>query len=290
VRRRLAAALAVPLLAGGCALRSDVTKLRLQLDAQQQAAVRADSATKANLSSIARLVQGVLDSLAVQQAALAGLKGDLRVQLYNVEQQLVAVQELTGQSQQRLTELRTQLEQRSEQIAGQAPAPTAAGAAPGASAPAPGVAPGQPGADAAPAAANEPSPDQLMEMGLQQLRRGSPATARTAFGEFLRRYPAHPRAGDAYFFTGEAWSADQRTDSAAAAYHQVVQRFPASGHVAAAFYKLGLIAAAAGRSDDARTQFNRLVAAFPLSEEAALAREQLRALGPAAPTPAKPPR
>jgi tol-pal system protein YbgF len=270
-RARLAAlAVAVPLTAGGCALRSDVTKLRLQLDAQQVAAARADSATKGNLAAIARLVQGVLDSLAVQQAALASFRGDLRVQLYNVAQQLVAVQELTGQSQQRLTELRGQLEQRSEQIAQQAPAaqPAGAPAAPGAAA---GASPGA------------PSADQLMELGLQQLRRGSPATARTAFAECLKNYPLNARAGDAWFFTGEAWSADQRTDSAAAAYQQVVQHFPTSGHMASALYKLGLIAVGAGRKDEARTDFTRLVAAFPLSDEAALARDQLRALGAAAP-------
>lgn len=279
MRRALLAALALPLAAGGCALRSDVTKLRLQLDAQQVAAARADSATKANLAAIARLVQGVLDSLAVQQAALGSLKGDLRVELYNVEQQLVAVQELTGQSQQRLTELRSQLEERSEQIAQQVPAPSPQAGAP-AAAPA-GAAPGA--APSAAPAAGEPSADQLMELGLQQLRRGSPATARTAFAEFLRRFPLHARAGDAWFFTGEAWSADQRTDSAAAAYQQVVQHFPTSGHMAAALYKLGVIAAAAGRKDEARADFNRLIAAFPLSEEAALARDQLRTLGAAAP-------
>jgi len=275
--RSFAAALLLPLLAG-CALRSDVTKLQLQLDAQQLAAARADSAHRANLAAIARQVQSVLDSLAAQQAVLSAFRGDLRVELYNVEQQLVAVQELTGQSQQRLTELRTQLEQRSEQIAAQGAAPVPSPAA-GAPAPAP---PGQGAAGVPPAAGGEPSPDQLMELGLQQLRRGSPATARTAFTEFLKRYPLHARAGDAWFFTGEAWNADQRTDSAAAAYQQVVQHFPTSGHMAAALYKLGLIAVQAGNKDEARTQFNRLVASFPLSEEAALARDQLRALGPAA--------
>jgi tol-pal system protein YbgF len=120
-----------------------------------------------------------------------------------------------------------------------------------------------------------------MELGLQQLRRGSPATARTAFAEFLKSYPQHARAGDAWFFMAEAWSADQQTDSAAAAYQQVVNHFPTSGHMPAALYKLGLIAMQAGRKDEARAQFNRLVASFPLSEEAALARDQLRALGPA---------
>jgi tol-pal system protein YbgF len=278
--RRAVAALLVPCAVAGCALRSDVTKLRLQLSAQELAAVQRDSAARANLAAIARLVQGVLDSLAAQQTALASFKGDLRVDLYNIQQQLVAVQQLTGQSQQRLTELRTQLEQRSEQIAAQAAAPApdtgAAAAAPGA----------VPAAGAPPAAA--PSPDQLMELGLQQLRRGSPATARSAFDEVLRSYPSHPRAGDAWFFIGESWTAEHRPDSAAAAYRQVVQHYPASGHVASALYKLALAAVAAGRKDEARQLFGRLVAAYPLSEEAALAREQLRSLGPA--SPAKPPR
>ncbi len=278
MRWRPVAALLAAAGVGGCALRSDVTKLRLQLDAQQQAAARTDSATQANLSAIARLVQGVLDSLSAEQAAIASMRGDLRVDLYNVQQQLVAVQELTGQSQQRLTELRAQLEQRSEQIAAPAPAaapggavqgPPAGGAAPAAGAPAPG--------------ATNPAPDQLMELGLQQLRRGSPATARSAFAEFLSLYPTHARAGDAWFFTGEAWTAEKNTDSAAAAYRQVVQHFPASGHVAAALYKLGTIALAAGRRDEAKAQFTQLVGAYPLSDEAALAREQLRSLGAAAP-------
>ena len=39
-----------------------------------------------------------------------GVKGDLATDLYNIQQQLVQLQELTGQSQQRLSELRTQLE------------------------------------------------------------------------------------------------------------------------------------------------------------------------------------
>ena len=278
VRWRAAVVLAAAAGSGGCALRSDVTKLRLQLDAQQQAAARTDSATQANLSAIARLVQGVLDSLSAEQATIASMRGDLRVDLYNVQQQLVAVQELTGQSQQRLTELRAQLEQRSEQIA----APAAPAPAPGGAAAAPPVNGGA-ATPGAPAAAANPGPDQLMELGLQQLRRGSPATARSAFAEFLNLYPTHARAGDAWFFTGEAWTAEKNADSAAAAYRQVVQHFPASGHVAGALYKLGTIALAAGRRDEAKAQFTQLVGAYPLSDEAALAREQLRSLGAAAP-------
>lgn len=304
MRAPVALPLALALAAGGCALRSDVTRVERQLAAQQREMVRADSVRASNLASLARLVQGLLDSLAVQQDALTRLRGDLRVELYNVQQQLVAIQELTGQSQQRLSELRGQLEQRSVQFAaptdpappagaGAAPAPAGtpppsapAGAAPPSAAAAPGNAP--PGAAAPPAPTGavgppvspEPTADQLMELALQQLRRGSPGTARIAFTEFLRRFPSHARAADAEFFTGEAWAAEQRADSAATAYRRVAERYPSSPRAASSLYKLGVQAVAAGRRDEARTYFNRVVTGYPGSEEAALARDQLRSLAP----------
>ncbi len=57
-----------------------------------------------------------MDSLTANRRAVAQLKGDLSTDLYNIQQQLVQLQELTGQSQQRLTELRTRLEARGAQI------------------------------------------------------------------------------------------------------------------------------------------------------------------------------
>ena len=76
-----------------------------------------------------------MDSLIANRGAVAQLKGDLSTDLYNIQQQLVQLQELTGQSQQRLTELRTRLEARGAQIE------TAPPAMPGDSArPRPGVA------------------------------------------------------------------------------------------------------------------------------------------------------
>ena len=295
-RRAVLAALVVPLAAGACALRSDVTRVELQLAEQRIAAARADSARTANLAALARLVQTLVDSLNAQQAVIARVRADLRLELLNVEQQLVQIQELTGQSQQRLTELRARLDESAQQLAALLPAPGAAPAGP----PAPG-APARAdttAAAAAPAgqqAAGPPSPkpavtgavappeptaDQLVELSLQQLRRNSPSTARAGFAEFLRRFPQNPRAVDAEFFTGEAWTAEGNADSAAAAYQRVVQRYPASPRAATALYRLGLRALQAGRRDEARTLFTRLTTAYPTSDEAALARERLRALPP----------
>ena len=292
------AAVLLPALAGGCALRSDVTKLGLQLEAQQGQAVRADSARAANLAAVARLVQSLIDSLAVQQSLIGRVRADLRLELLNVQQQMVQIQELTGQSQQRLTEMRAQLDERSQQVAAvlaapgaQPPAPAGPGAAPARSpgdttaAPPTGAAPATGRQPAAPPPAAGPGPaaptaDQLMELSLQQLRRNSPGTARAGFAEFLRRFPQHPRAADAEFFSGEAWTAEQHSDSAAAAYQRVVRRYASSPRAATALFRLGLRAQQANRKDEARVFFTRLTTAYPASDEAALARERLRALAP----------
>src|SRR5581483_2577362 len=118
--------------------------------------------------------------LAAQQAYLVQFRGDTKTDLLAVQQQLVTIQELTGQSQQRLTELRSRLEAQARQPV--PPVDTAAGAA----------APGAPGA--------APGPDQMYDLSLQQFRRGSLATARLGFREFLRLYPGDERAADALFY------------------------------------------------------------------------------------------
>ena len=254
------------LVAAGCAMRSDVVRLEQQLATQRQERAHADSVTQTNYSVLARMLQQVADSLSAQQQTLQRMQGDLRFGLDNLQQQVVALQELTGQSQQRLTELRGQLSDR------MAAPPAAAAAQP--AAPAPG------GAAAPPPAPAEPTADQLLDASLQQLRRGSPGTARSGFAEFLRRFPDSPRVADALFFTGEAWSAERRGDSAQVAYRAVAERFPNSPRAASALYKLGLAALAAGHNAEARTAFSQVVSRFPGSEEAALARERLRTLPP----------
>ena len=257
MRRAWLAPLAV-LAAGGCAMRSDVVRIERQMVTQQQAQARADSLIAANVAGLGRLLQSVADSLAAQQLRLTQLRGDPRTELYDIRQQLVAIQELTGQSQQRLSELRGQLDQR--RTAPDGPTITPGGA----------VSPAAPSGD--------PNADQLMEISLQQLRRGSPGTARAGFGEFLRRFPDHARVADAVYFTGEAWSAEQRADSAAVSYQAVIDRFPQSPRAASSLYKLALQSLAAGRNAEARERFNRVVTSYPNAEEAVLARERLRTL------------
>ena len=159
-------------LTAGCALKGDVRKVELQVQALQAQIAKSDTTRAAEKDTLLSAIRVLQQSLATQQAYLVQLRGDLRTELIGVNQQLVAVQELTGQSQQRLTELRSRLEERSTQ-----PDPHAVPVGPS----------GNPAG---------PSADQMYDASLQQYRRGSTATARMGFREFLRVYPTHERAAD----------------------------------------------------------------------------------------------
>src|SRR5882724_8649078 len=83
--------------------------------------LRRDSTRAAQLGEVIQLQRQMMDSISVTRRAIGQLKGDIASDLYNIQQQLVQLQELTGQSQQRLSELRTQLEARGAEIETTAP-------------------------------------------------------------------------------------------------------------------------------------------------------------------------
>lgn len=249
-------------LTAGCALKGDVRRVELQVEALRVERNRADSQHAATIDTVRALLGAVQDKLAAQQAYLVQLRGDMKTDLLAVQQQLVSVQELTGQSQQRLTELRGRLEAQARQ-----PLPvldTSRGA--------PGVPVGPSGNPAG------PGPDQMWDLSLQQFRRGSLATARLGFREFLRVFPSDERAPDALFHIGETF-AGENADSAAAVYQQVVKTYPNSPRAPSALYKLGLLAEQRGDKAAARTFYARVVAGYPRSDEANLARDKLQRLG-----------
>ena len=253
-------------LCSGCALRGDVRKVELQVEALRAEMTRSDSARRVERDSLARVLVAVQATIAAEQNALVQIRGDIRSDLQAVQQQLMALQELTGQSQQRLSELRSRL-------SNPAPAPppptdtTTGGGAPAATAPAtPNGGTGSPG------------PDQMYDLTMQQYRRGSFTTARLGFREFLRLYPNDERASDALYFVGESF-APENPDSASAVYQDVVKRFPNSPRAPSALYKLGLLAQQRGDKAGARTFFARVLAGYPRSDEANLARDRLQALG-----------
>jgi tol-pal system protein YbgF len=211
--------------------------------------------------------QQLFDSLATTRETIRTLRGDVANDLYGVQQQLVQLQELTGQSQRRLTELRTQLEARAEQLA------TTNGSPP------PAAVRSDSGAPAAPApATGNASADQMYEASLGQLRRGSASTARLGFREMLKSYPSSDKVPDALYFIGESFRTEN-ADSAAAYYDMVARSYPQSPRAASALYNLGLLNERAQKTAAARDAYQRVVQTYPKSDEAGLARDRLKALG-----------
>jgi tol-pal system protein YbgF len=249
----LATCLAAGLL--GCVTKGDVQRVQDDVALFKAETARRDSVRAAQLNELIRVQQRLMDSLTSSRRAVGQLRGDLASDLYNIQQQLVQLQELTGQSQQRLSELRTQLEARGEQLATAAPGDTA-----------------RPGTSSAASA------DQMYEASLAQLRRGSTSTARLGLREMLRVYPNSERAGDALYFIGQSFAAEN-PDSAAAYYEQVMQKYPTSSRASSALYNLGLLAERRKDTKKARDAYQRVVQRYPQSDEAALARDRLKALG-----------
>src|SRR5437867_13183559 len=183
-------------LAAGCALKGDVRKVELQVEALRAERARAEAERAAQVDSLRALLVTVQQALAAQQAYLVQMRGDVRTDLVAVQQQLVQVQELTGQSQQRLSELRARIEERAQQPV--PPLDTARGAG-GAGGAGPGAGPPG-GASGNPAG---PGPNHKYDLPVPQFRRRSLPTARIGFREFLRVFPTHEHAADAPFYVGE---------------------------------------------------------------------------------------
>ncbi|MDH3455868.1 MAG: tetratricopeptide repeat protein [Gemmatimonadota bacterium] len=250
--RQFALLAVVAVALSACALKSDVRRVEERLIEMQAETARTDSVRAVVLDLIVTLQEQIADSLGTLDRQLTSFQGDVRTDMTEVQRQLVQIQELTGQSQQRLSDLRGQLdtrlvEARSQPREGQ-PQDTLGGG---------GIA-----------------AQELYDLSLQQLRRGSPETARAGFRKFLGDFPEHPLAADARFFLGESWG-EGYPDSAAAAYEQVVRRDPDSRRAPTALYRLGLLAERRGDQRAAEVYYSRVIAGYPRSEEAQLARTKL---------------
>lgn len=240
MRRVLAALLLLPLL-GACATKRDLRDLRTEVRTGQEDMLR----------ELRRQNELLLDSLSRQDVRT---RGDLMNRLLQLERQMVQIQELSGQSQQRLSDLREQIDARAREAA--AATDTSRTAAP----------------------ASAGDPQELFNTSLAALRRNSLSTARSGFGEFLRNFPQHPLASDAQFHIGESY-AEADPERALQAYARVVQQYPGSAKAPTALYRAGLIEVQRGNRTEARTLFNQVVRAYPRSTEATSAREQLQSLG-----------
>ncbi len=260
MRRAVAAAFLAGVAA--CATPAQVHQVETQVGVLRADTRRSDSASAAQLRQVLVLQQELLDSMAVMRRSLAQMEGGMSNDMLAVQQQLLQLQELTGQSQRRLTELRSQIEARGETV-GAAAMPVGPGGAVDSGTPPPGA---------------TASAQQMYDASLAQLRRGSASTGRAGLREMLAAYPKSELVPDALYFVGQSFSSEN-PDSASAYYRLVVKDYPASSRAPAALYGLGLLAERHGDKAGARDAYNQLLKSYPKSDEAALARDRLKAIG-----------
>jgi TolA-binding protein len=259
VRRRAVGLLALvgPALGACVATRGDVRLLQDEMRALRSSVTAADTARRAQADSILLTLARANDSLRALSGRVARVQtvqADATGTLYELGRQLITIQELSGQSQRRLQELRASLENRAQETA------TAVQDTP------------------APAGGTLPGPNSLFELARDQLARGSPRAAREALDTLIVRYPTADVVPAAQFFIAEAYAQENKRASADSVYTLVAARYPRSDRAPTALYKLALARRDGGQRAAAQTLLERIIREYPRTDEAVFAREQLRVI------------
>jgi tol-pal system protein YbgF len=285
-RVRQIAPLATLVVLGGCfATRNDVRIVQSDVATLRTELLRNDTEQREALTQAIRQLSVINDSLARISARTVSIQGDVRGEMRSIKEQLLQIQALVGQSQANLNRMRSEIEERNR--AQMAPPPYVPGQVPPTTVPPTGAQTPPAGtgtaADSAARAAldsamRQPGPAQLYQSGVDLMKRGSNATARTVFQELLSVYPSSDLAPDAQYYIAESLDKEKNLAGADAAYGAVVTKYPDSRWAATALYKQAQIAVAQGNTAEAKKKLEEVIKRFPRSNEAELAADQLKQL------------
>ena len=252
-------------LSGCFATQSDVQVLQSDLRLVRSENARADSLRRVQLDRVLASLGALNDSVHVVSDSMTKLsnrmfrfRSDMSTSMTSVEQQLLQIQELTGQSQRRLQDLRASMENRQEAQQSPTTGETPAGT---------------------PAASDAtPGPSQLFQAARGQMVQGSNSAARSAFQDLLSKYPQSDLAPEAQLSIARTYEAEGDTASADSAYAFTATKYPKSTSAATAIYKRGVLAQKGGKTNEARKLFQTVIKKYPNSDEASLARDLLSSL------------
>ncbi|HMA20972.1 MAG TPA: tol-pal system protein YbgF [Gemmatimonadaceae bacterium] len=270
-----AAAVLVVSSAGCFASTAQLDEVRDDVSTARAESATADSVRAVQLVQILSTLRDLEDSIGALNQRMTRLRAETQADLRGMRQTVSQIAEVSGQSEARLKELRSQIDSRIKQVPS-SPAP--------ASTPADTLAPAPqtttaPQTVSPPPAEEGPDAEELYRIGRDQLTRGGNSAARAALADLLKRFPDSELAPDAQFLMGEAYSAERNVAAADSAYSIVVTKYPDSPRAPTALYKRGVLAQGARRTTTARRLYNELIQKYPSSDEAELARERLRVMG-----------
>jgi len=251
--------LAIPVFLGGCffATKQDFDKLQQDIVVGRATSNAADSVQRAQLVEVGRSVRTLSDSINALSKRVSAMRTASESEMTAMKEDISQLQDLSGQSEQRLRDVRAALEEKRQQE----PAAITDSSAASASVPAGG-----------------PGPLQLLQAGRDQLLKGGNASARSAFSELITKYPTSEYVPEAMFFTAQAYAAERNPDAADAQYVALISRFPKSPRVPTAMYKRALHLQSQKKTAEAKRVFQDIIKRFPRSDEAALADERLQSI------------
>jgi tol-pal system protein YbgF len=252
---------ALALTTAGCfASKSDFERLQQDVGIVRSSSASADSAQRIQMIELSRSIRALNDSMSALNIKLLTMTTAAESERNDIRQDVVQLRDLSGQSEQRLREMRATLEEKATEPVPVAPTgSTAVGTPP------------------APPAAG-PGPAQLLQAGRDQLLKGGNVAARSAFADLLARYPNSELAPDAVFYTAQAYAAAHDNSAADSVYAVLIARYPKSPRVPTAMYKRALQMQASKKTVEARRMFQDIIKRFPRSDEAALAGERLQSI------------
>jgi tol-pal system protein YbgF len=259
IRTASLAIFVLPFVLGGCffATKQDFDKLQQDIVVSRATSNAADSVQRAQLVDVSRSMRTLSDSITALSRRISAMRTASESDMTAMKEDIAQLQDLSGQSEQRMRDVRAALEEKRQQEP--APAPdTAAGS---------GATP-----------STGPGPLQLLQAGRDQLLKGGNAAARAAFSELISKYPTSEYVSEAMFYTAQAYTAERNLDAADAQYLGLISRFPKSPRVPTAMYKRALHLQSQKKTAEAKRLFQDIIKRFPRSDEAALADERLQSI------------
>jgi len=259
IKKAPLAVFVIPVLLGGCffATKQDFDKLQQDIVVARAGSEASDSVQRAQLVDVGRSVRTLTDSINALSKRVSAMRTASESEMNAMKQDISQLQDLSGQSEQRLRDVRAAIEEKRQQE----PAPTADNPAATGTAPSTG-----------------PGPLQLLQAGRDQLLKGGNVAARSAFSELISKYPTSEYVPEAMFYTAQAYAAERNPDAADAQYLALISRFPSSPRVPTAMYKRALHLQSQKKTTEAKKLFQDIIKRFPRSDEAALADERLQSI------------
>ena len=237
------------------ASKGDVRVLQDELRALRSSIAQTDTTRRAQADTAMMLISRANDSLRALSTRVSAFQASVNGGMYDMNRQLLQIQELSGQSQRRLQELRASMESRAESMAAQVPTT----AVPDTTKPAAG-----------------PGPAQLFQIAFDQMQRGSFGVARSGFQELVNKYPTFDAVPSAQLYIGQSFAAEKNVTAADSVYQLVAAKYPQSKAAPTALYKFAQSQIAQNKTAPAKVALNRIVKDYPNSDEASLARDLLR--------------